>query len=46
MVADVVKKKMVRSSEEGNTAKPEGLGEKLAHKLLTMGAAEFMAEAR
>ena len=46
MVADAVKKKMVRSAEEGNSAKPEELGEKLAQKLLAMGAAEFIAEAR
>jgi hydroxymethylbilane synthase len=46
MVADAVKKKMVRSAEEGNSAKPEDLGEKLAQKLLAMGAAEFIAEAR
>ena len=46
MVADVVKKKMVRSIEEDNTGNPEKLGEKLAQKLLTMGAAEFIAEAR
>ena len=46
MVAEVRGRKVLRSSEEGNSATPEKLGEKLAQKLLAMGAAEFMAEAK
>jgi hydroxymethylbilane synthase len=46
MVADVKKKKILRSSEEGSAANPEKPGEKLAQKLLALGAAEFIAEVR
>jgi hydroxymethylbilane synthase len=46
MVAEVRGKKVLRSSEEGSATTPQKLGEKLAQKLLAMGAAEFMAEAK
>ena len=46
MVAEVRGRKVLRSSEEGSATTPEKLGEKLAQKLLAMGAAEFMAEAK
>jgi len=45
MVAEVRGRKVLRSSEEGSAATPGKLGEKLAQKLLAMGAAEFTAEA-
>ena len=46
MVAEVRGKKVLRSSEEGSATTPEKLGEKLAQKLLAMGAAEFIAEVK
>jgi len=46
MVADVSGKRMVRASEEGNTAQAEQVGVKLAQKMLAMGAAEFITRAR
>ncbi len=45
MVADVSRKKVLHSSEEGSNTAPEELGMRLAHKLLAMGAEEFLAEA-
>ncbi len=45
MVADVSRKKILHSSEEGSNTAPEELGIRLAHKLLAMGAEEFLAEA-
>ncbi len=46
MVADVGRKKILLSSEEGSNTAPEELGRRLAQKLIAMGAAEFLAEAR
>lgn len=46
MVADVRKRKLLCSSEEGDVTAPEELGAKLAQKLLAMGAGEFLAEAK
>ncbi len=46
MVADVGRKKILLSSEEGSNTAPEELGVRLAQKLIAMGAAEFLAEAR
>jgi hypothetical protein len=46
MVADVGKKKALRSSEEGVTTAPEELGIRLTQKLLAMGAEKFLAEVR
>ncbi len=46
MVADVRRKKILHHSEEGSAAASEELGVRLAQKLLTMGAEEFLAEAR
>ena len=46
MVADIRGKKILSSSEEGSATAPEELGVKLAKKLLAMGAAEFIAEAK
>jgi hydroxymethylbilane synthase len=45
MVADAGKKEILRSSEEGSAAAPEETGARLAKKLLSMGADEFLAEA-
>ncbi len=45
MVADVRKRKIMHSSEEGTAAAPEELGISLAQKLLLMGAGKFLAEA-
>ena len=46
MVADASGKKILHGSEKGRAISPEELGVKLAQKLLAMGAAEFIAEAR
>jgi hydroxymethylbilane synthase len=46
MVADVSKKKILRSSAEGSVKAPEELGVSLAQKLLAMGGEDFLAEAR
>ncbi|HEY81876.1 MAG TPA: hydroxymethylbilane synthase [Dehalococcoidia bacterium] len=46
MVADMRGERIVRSAEEGSAAEPEKLGVKLAQKLLALGAAEFIAEAK
>ena len=46
MVADASGEKILHGSEEGGAISPEELGVKLAQKLLAMGAAEFIAEAR
>lgn len=46
MVARVSDGRILRAAEESNSLSPEELGMKLAQKLLQMGAAEFMAEAR
>jgi len=46
MVADVRKRKVLHSSEEGSTVAPEELGVSLAQKLLALGADEFLAEVR
>ena len=46
MVADVKKRRMIRDAETGNVTDPEEVGVKLAHKLLDMGAGEFIAEVR
>ncbi len=46
MIADVTSKKMLRASEEGSVSSPEELGIRLAHKVLDMGASDFMAGVR
>lgn len=46
MVADVSGKRMVCTSEEGNAAQAEQVGVKLAQRMLTMGASEFITKAR
>ena len=46
MVARVSDGKILRATEESSSLSPEELGMKLAQRLLKMGAAEFMAEAR
>ncbi|MDP2729401.1 MAG: hydroxymethylbilane synthase [Dehalococcoidales bacterium] len=46
MVAGVLSKKILRSSEEGNAEEAEELGVRLAQKLVKMGAEEFLAEAK
>lgn len=42
MVADVSTGKMLRASEKGSVKSPEEAGERLAEKLLGMGASEFI----
>ncbi len=46
MVARVSDKRILRATEEGDNQSPEELGMRLAHKLLRMGAAEFIAEGK
>ena len=45
MVADVSTKKILWASEKGSAVSPEEVGERLAEKILGMGASEFIAEA-
>ena len=45
MVADLIKKKALFSSEEGSNAEEEEIGARLAEKLLAMGADNFIIEA-
>jgi len=44
MVADVNTKKILRASEKGSVVSPEEVGERLAEKMVGMGASEFIAE--
>lgn len=46
MVARLSDNQILHATEEGSRQSPEELGMRLAQKLLKMGAAEFMAEAR
>lgn len=46
MASDPLGGYFLRSSEEGDAAFPEALGNQLADKLLSMGASEFIAGAR
>jgi hydroxymethylbilane synthase len=46
MVADINGVKMLRASEEGSAVSPEEIGERLAQKMLAMGASEFLDKAR
>jgi len=46
MVARVSDNQILRAVEEGSSLSPEELGMKLAQKLLKVGAAEFITEAR
>ncbi len=46
MIADPTGKRMMRSTQEGESTSPEELGKRLAEKLLARGASEFIAEAR
>jgi len=46
MVARVSDNRILRAVEEGSSLSPEELGMKLAQRLLKMGAAEFITEAR
>jgi hydroxymethylbilane synthase len=45
MVADANGTKILQASEEGSAASPEETGERLARRLLALGAAEFIARA-
>ena len=45
MVADIKKRKILQSTEEGSNIAPEKLGVRLAENLLAMGADKFIAEA-
>lgn len=46
MVADVSQRKILRASEEGSAISPQEVGERLAQKMLGMGASEFISEVR
>jgi hydroxymethylbilane synthase len=46
MIASIRSKEMLQSSEEGNAASPEEIGTRLAQKMLTRGASQFIAEVR
>lgn len=46
MMASPDGQRMLRASEEGSANSPEGVGVRLAQKMLAMGASEFIAEAR
>jgi hydroxymethylbilane synthase len=46
MVADTGGQRILYNHEEGNTAEPENLGERLAQKILNQGASEFIMELR
>ncbi len=46
MVADVNGRRRLYASAEGNTAYPEEVGTKLARRMLSMGASEFISEAK
>jgi hydroxymethylbilane synthase len=46
MIADVNGTNILRASEEGNALYPEEIGERLAEKILSMGASEFIDEAK
>ena len=45
MVADVSGKKILHATEEGSTIAPEQVGVRLAQRMLSMGASEFISEA-
>jgi len=46
MVADTNGKRWLHASAEGNTGYPEEVGTKLAQRMLSMGASEFISEAK
>jgi hydroxymethylbilane synthase len=46
MVADASGARVLRASEEGEAASPEEIGERLARKMLAMGASDLIVEAR
>ncbi|MBI4304099.1 MAG: hydroxymethylbilane synthase [Chloroflexi bacterium] len=46
MEGDVSSKKILRASDEGPASAPEELGERLAQRLLAMGASEFIEKAK
>jgi hydroxymethylbilane synthase len=46
MVASIGGKKVLRATEEGSAMSAEEIGARLAQKMLAMGAAEIIAEAR
>ncbi len=46
MVADVNSREVLRTSDEGSTMSPEEVGERLAQRMLAMGASEFISKAR
>jgi hydroxymethylbilane synthase len=45
MISDISGRRILRSSDEGSTEVAEEIGDRLARKLLDMGASEFLAEA-
>ncbi len=46
MVADMSGTRRIYASEEGNAAHPEEVGTRLAQRMLSMGASEFISEAK
>ncbi len=46
MIASMDGKKMLHASEEGSATSPEKVGMQLAHRMLAMGASEFIDEVR
>lgn len=46
MVANVSGQKILHASEEGSATSADGVGTRLAQKMLAMGASEFITEAR
>jgi hydroxymethylbilane synthase len=46
MVADVNGARILHASEQGSAMSPEEVGERLAQKILAMGASEFIADVR
>ena len=46
MVAGTESKRILRNQEEGDSMNPEQIGVILAHKMMNMGASEYISEAR
>lgn len=46
MIASINGKEMLKASQEGAAASPEDIGVRLAHKMLDLGASEFIAGVR
>lgn len=46
MIADICGSKILRAAEEGSAVSPQEIGERLAQKMLSMGASEFIDKVR